>query len=202
MTYISIFANIRYAKNRIIWSNNDFYLWSRCAKFANMNMIYANIKAIRMAKGLTQEDVADKLGLATSNYGRVERGLTELSIDRLEKIAEIFEVSVNYLLHFHEKNQIDFKEDAEYYYNLSKKLESKLEKLKKEQLEAEDSETWLYTNKLNEIEALKQKVKGLNEKIKLLEKIIEEKDSAIEDKNKTIAILERAMDLISKGGAN
>jgi transcriptional regulator with XRE-family HTH domain len=58
-----------------------------------MNYI-ENIKRIRIDKRLSQTDMAEKLGIAQNNYGRIERGLTELSVDRVYKIAEILEVSV------------------------------------------------------------------------------------------------------------
>lgn len=57
-----------------------------------------NIKRVRDNKRVSQTDMAEKLGIAQNNYGRIERGLTELTVDRLYKIAEILEVSVADLL--------------------------------------------------------------------------------------------------------
>lgn len=161
-----------------------------------MNKIYANIKAIRLAKGLKQEDVAEKLGLAPSNYGRVERGLTEISVERLEKIAEIFEMSVSSVLNYDKENTVDFKEDFEYYYNLSKKLARQVEKLKEEDDQRDEEESDIYRRKNKEIEDLKFKIKQLQEKVKDKEAVILERDKTIADKDKMIAILEKAIDML------
>jgi hypothetical protein len=161
-----------------------------------MNKIYANIKAIRLAKGLKQEDVAEKLGLAPSNYGRVERGLTEISVERLEKIAEIFEMSVSNVLNYDQENPVDFKEDFEYYYNLSKKLAKQVEKLKDEDYQRDEEEREDNSRKSREIDSLKTKIKQLQDKIKEKEAIILERDKTIADKDKMIGILEKAIDMI------
>lgn len=57
-----------------------------------------NIKAIRKAKGLTQQEMSDKIGMAKNNYGKVENGQIELTVSRLYQIADILEVSVIALL--------------------------------------------------------------------------------------------------------
>lgn len=51
------------------------------------------LKRIREFKGMKQESVARELGLSTNGYGKIERGETSLSLDRLEKIARALEVS-------------------------------------------------------------------------------------------------------------
>ncbi|MCA0231895.1 MAG: helix-turn-helix domain-containing protein [Bacteroidetes bacterium] len=57
-----------------------------------------NIKATRKAKGLTQQEMSDKIGMAKNNYGKVENGQIELTINRLYQIADILGVSVVSLL--------------------------------------------------------------------------------------------------------
>lgn len=59
-----------------------------------MNKIYENIKAIRQAKGLTQTYLAEKVGIAINNYGKLERGEIQLTIERLEQLAGIFGMTV------------------------------------------------------------------------------------------------------------
>lgn len=51
------------------------------------------LKRIREFKGMRQESVAQELGLSTSGYGKIERGESSLSLDRLEKIARALDVS-------------------------------------------------------------------------------------------------------------
>jgi transcriptional regulator with XRE-family HTH domain len=48
----------------------------------------------RELTGYTQEEVADKLNVATSTYGKLERGETLIDVERLKEIADIFETSI------------------------------------------------------------------------------------------------------------
>ena len=56
------------------------------------------LKRIRKAKGLTQKDVAEKLGIATHSYTRYECGVRRPNIDKLLKIANILDVKASDLL--------------------------------------------------------------------------------------------------------
>ncbi|WP_031526348.1 helix-turn-helix domain-containing protein [Dyadobacter crusticola] len=58
------------------------------------------IRLIRLQKGLSQENMADMLGLSTTAYGDLERGRTELSVSRLENIAKLLDVKLPDLLGF------------------------------------------------------------------------------------------------------
>lgn len=58
------------------------------------------IRQIRLQKGLSQENMADMLGLSTTAYGDLERGRTELSVSRLENIAKLLDVPLSELLGF------------------------------------------------------------------------------------------------------
>jgi len=53
------------------------------------------IRNLRLQKGLTQEYMADKLHIDTVNYGRLERGKSSITIDRLWNISQILEVSIS-----------------------------------------------------------------------------------------------------------
>ncbi len=57
-----------------------------------------NIRELRKAKGLTQMDMSEKIGMAKNNYGKVENGHIELTVKRLYEIADILGVSVTTLL--------------------------------------------------------------------------------------------------------
>ena len=54
-------------------------------------------------KGKTQEEVAEKLNLTAQAYGRMERGETSINTERLEKIAEALEVSVEDIYRFDDR---------------------------------------------------------------------------------------------------
>jgi len=51
-----------------------------------------NIELIREAKNLSRDAVADKLGINLSTYGKIERGETGLTMDRLYDLAAIFKM--------------------------------------------------------------------------------------------------------------
>ena len=57
-----------------------------------------NIKDIRTRKGLTQAEVASALGVSSVVYSRYETGSRQPSIDILIQLADIFGVTVDYLL--------------------------------------------------------------------------------------------------------
>ena len=56
------------------------------------------IANLRKKKGLTQEQLAEKLNISTSNLGKLERGLQGMSIDLLIEIGIFFGVSTDYIL--------------------------------------------------------------------------------------------------------
>lgn len=64
------------------------------------------IKRIREIKGLTQEDVAKKLNLTHQAYSRMERGETNISAERIVKIAEVLDVSVDDIFKLDDKKII------------------------------------------------------------------------------------------------
>lgn len=50
-------------------------------------LLGARIKELRKARGLSQEELAEKIGVEPSHMSRLEIGKSYPSIDRLEKIA-------------------------------------------------------------------------------------------------------------------
>ncbi len=62
--------------------------------------IYKNIKKIRELKNLTREHVADELNMSTSGYGKIERGEVDLTISKLNKIAKVLDVSIEFIFRF------------------------------------------------------------------------------------------------------
>ncbi len=66
--------------------------------FAKTMKVQDKIRIIRTSKGYTQEYIAEKLNIDPVNYGRIERGLSKLTIERFLKIAEILEINPSELL--------------------------------------------------------------------------------------------------------
>ncbi|MBO0936890.1 helix-turn-helix transcriptional regulator [Fibrella sp. HMF5335] len=56
------------------------------------------IRIARLQRGLSQENMADLLGLSTTAYGDIERGKTELTVSRLTQIAGLLDTTVIRLL--------------------------------------------------------------------------------------------------------
>lgn len=57
-----------------------------------------NIKDIRLRRNLTQAEVANALGVSSVVYSRYETGTREPPIEALIQMADIFGVTVDYLL--------------------------------------------------------------------------------------------------------
>jgi transcriptional regulator with XRE-family HTH domain len=57
-----------------------------------------NIRTLRHEHGWSQEDVANRLGISIPAFSKIETGVTDINLSRLQQIANIFEVSVVNLL--------------------------------------------------------------------------------------------------------
>ncbi len=64
------------------------------------------IKFMRQAKSLSQEEMAEKLGLSINGYANIERGGTDALMSRIEQIAEVFEMDFMELVSFGERNVV------------------------------------------------------------------------------------------------
>lgn len=51
------------------------------------------LQLLRLEKNLTQEQMSEKLHLSTSAYCKIEYGETDLTLTRLNKIAEVLDIS-------------------------------------------------------------------------------------------------------------
>lgn len=60
-----------------------------------MNAILgARIKSLRESKGLTQEQIADKMDCTRQKYARIEKGLIDISYASISTIAQILDVKI------------------------------------------------------------------------------------------------------------
>ncbi|OOF80706.1 helix-turn-helix domain-containing protein [Rodentibacter caecimuris] len=115
------------------------------------------IKIMREMNQWTQEEVAEKLGMSTTGYAKIERGQTNVSVEKLKQIAQVFNVNVAQLLDDDERFVVcsigDNHSNYSNYFGTNEKLAIENEKLK-ELLAAKD----------NEIEALKKVISLLENK--------------------------------------
>lgn len=62
------------------------------------------LKQIRELKNLSQEYIANQLGLSVRAYSKIETGETQLTINRLNEISRIMDVDPIEVLGFDDKN--------------------------------------------------------------------------------------------------
>ncbi|MFV0507336.1 MAG: helix-turn-helix domain-containing protein [Bacteroidales bacterium] len=62
-----------------------------------------NIKKIREQKGLMQKEVASTADMQASNYSKIESGQRDISVEALDKIAQLFGMTVDEIIHFEDK---------------------------------------------------------------------------------------------------
>jgi bacteriophage CI repressor helix-turn-helix domain len=67
----------------------------------------ARLKDLRTTRGLTQEKLAEELGISWDHLCRVERGNRSCSIDLIIEIAVYFGVSTDYLLLGKREDQVE-----------------------------------------------------------------------------------------------
>lgn len=61
-------------------------------------MLFENLKKAREAMGLSQKEVAEKVGITQQAYGSMENGLKMPSVSTLSALADVFEKTTDELL--------------------------------------------------------------------------------------------------------
>ena len=59
---------------------------------------FENIRSLRIDKNLTQKQVAQHLGISQNTYSQYELGRLNYPVEALIKLADLYGVSVDYLL--------------------------------------------------------------------------------------------------------
>jgi transcriptional regulator with XRE-family HTH domain len=114
--------------------------------------IQDKIKTLRTSKNWTQEKMADMLSMSTNGYANIERGETEITIQKIEQIAKLFEMNYLDLINMGEKQGFYFNgnNSTNYQIQADKDLAHALDKSRQEN------------------SFLKEKIKDLEEIIVLL----------------------------------
>jgi len=81
--------------------------------------IHEKLKAVRLFKGLSQEEMAEKLGYSINGYTKIERGEVDLNFTKLEKIAEVMGIDLQKLLGLNEGNIFNFLENCNNHTNMA-----------------------------------------------------------------------------------
>jgi transcriptional regulator with XRE-family HTH domain len=67
-----------------------------------MKALGKKIRLLRHQKGWSQEDVAKKLDISIPAFSKIETGITDINLSRLEQISILFDMSVVQLLTFND----------------------------------------------------------------------------------------------------
>lgn len=59
---------------------------------------FENIRSLRVDQGITQKEIAQYLGISQNTYSQYEIGVLNYPIDVLMKLADYYNVSIDYLL--------------------------------------------------------------------------------------------------------
>ena len=75
---------------------------SGMARAKDFQLIGKRLREVRLAKGMTQADVAKRAGISTNHYATIERGetISAVSLSNLRKILEALEVESSRILTF------------------------------------------------------------------------------------------------------
>lgn len=71
-------------------------------------IIGERLKKARLAKGFTQENLAEKLDLSVAFLSRVERGNAHINLSRLSELCSILEISEGEILNGTSSNASDY----------------------------------------------------------------------------------------------
>jgi len=74
-----------------------------------MNALGKKIRLLRHQKGWSQEDVAKRLDISIPAFSKIETGITDVNLSRLNQISKLFNLTVVQLL-----STSDSEEDKEY----------------------------------------------------------------------------------------
>lgn len=61
-------------------------------------MDFENIRSLRIDNGYTQKQIGDYLGISQNTYSQYEIGVLNYPVDVIMKLADLYNVSTDYLL--------------------------------------------------------------------------------------------------------
>ena len=70
-----------------------------------MKSLGKKIRLLRHQKGWSQEDVAKRLDISIPAFSKIETGITDINLSRLEQISTLFDMSVVQLLTINDLEQ-------------------------------------------------------------------------------------------------
>ncbi|HEY0055840.1 MAG TPA: helix-turn-helix transcriptional regulator [Pedobacter sp.] len=70
-----------------------------------MKTLGKKIRLLRHQKGWSQEDVAKRLDISIPAFSKIETGITDINLSRLEQISKLFEMTVVQLLTYNDTEE-------------------------------------------------------------------------------------------------
>ena len=84
---------------------------ARTAKGRKKPAIQTRIKQIRKEHHMTQQEMADLLGLSRQYYTCLEKGMYDLTVDKLQTLNQEFGVTADYVLGFDKGGKVQVSEE-------------------------------------------------------------------------------------------
>ena len=132
--------------------------------------INEKIRQLREQHKLSQENMADKLGMSVTGYGKIERGEVRSNLSRLEQISEVFNMDICELLSMGGAEKVYFNNTV----TESSNSNNFLFAIGNENLEKTIQQLQLILSHKDELLAQKDKIiNGLEREIALLRKLKE-----------------------------
>lgn len=101
-----------------------------------MKYVLENIIKRRKEIGYNQEEMAKQLHIAQSNYGRLEQGKTEMTLEKLFRISEILKTRPTSLLGMPVDLEKELRKNEQALIDRNREYSAKIEELEKELKEA------------------------------------------------------------------
>jgi transcriptional regulator with XRE-family HTH domain len=72
-----------------------------------MQTLGKKIRLLRHQKSWSQEDVAKQLGISIPAFSKIETGITDINLSRLEQISKLFDLTVVQLLKLNDSENLE-----------------------------------------------------------------------------------------------
>ena len=70
-----------------------------------MKLLGKKIRLLRHQKGWSQEDVSKQLDISIPAFSKIETGITDINLSRLEQISTLFDMTIVQLLTYNDPEQ-------------------------------------------------------------------------------------------------
>ncbi len=126
------------------------------------------IKSIRKLRNFTQETIAEKLGISTYSYAKIERGETDVKYSRLQQITKIMGIELEDLFSMDDKKVFNLSGDTNHIQLSQHVVESSSIERMESKYEQEKTQL-IIKQQQKEIDYLKQQVNLLNKMVNMLQ---------------------------------